>query len=370
MAAGMAFCGCSAQQPKAALKSPSAAVDLAGVCPATVVVQTNWEPEAEHAYLYHLIGPDYHIDQTRKRVSGPLVIDGVNTGVNIEVRAGGAAVGFQSVEGQMYRDRDITLGMVSTDAAVATSAIFPVTAVVAPLEKSPLMLMWDPGSHPDWKGIADIGRSGAKVLVTLMEFGVPLAVREGVLKQAQIDSSYDGSPARFVTNPTIAQQGYATEEPYVYRHDVPEWNKPIRYQLFADVGYNIYEASLSVRTGSLGSLSPCLTKLVPILQRSQVEYIHDPGPTNGMLAAIVQQYHDGWTYDQAIADYAARTMKSLGIVADDRSGPVGGMDMARVQSVAVTFSSIFEAQGVQVIANLRATDIATDRFINKGITLH
>ena len=30
---------------------------LADVCPATIVVQTDWFPEAEHSELYHLAGP-------------------------------------------------------------------------------------------------------------------------------------------------------------------------------------------------------------------------------------------------------------------------------------------------------------------------
>src|SRR6266511_3384675 len=68
---------------------------LAGVCPATVVVQTNWFPQSEHGAAYRLVGPGYRIDAAHKRVTGPLVAGGHDTGVRIEVRAGGPAVGFQ-----------------------------------------------------------------------------------------------------------------------------------------------------------------------------------------------------------------------------------------------------------------------------------
>src|SRR5215468_1105658 len=77
--------------------SPGAGVlDLAAVCPATIVAQTAWAPESEHGALYHLLGQNYTLDTNAKKVSGPLIAQGKDTGVTIEVRAGGPAVGFQS----------------------------------------------------------------------------------------------------------------------------------------------------------------------------------------------------------------------------------------------------------------------------------
>ena len=115
----------------------------------------------------------------------------------------------------MYLDRAITLGAVRTDLAIATSAKQPVTAVVAPTNKSPQILMWDPASHPDWHTIADIGASNAKVVVAKDAMWTPLLVAKGLVKPEQLDTGYTGAPARFIADPTIAQQGYATAEPYV-----------------------------------------------------------------------------------------------------------------------------------------------------------
>src|SRR4051794_20277838 len=67
---------------------------LAGVCPATIVVQDDWWPQAENGALYRLLGKDIKIDKSRKRVSGPLVAEGIDTGVRIEIRSGGPANGF------------------------------------------------------------------------------------------------------------------------------------------------------------------------------------------------------------------------------------------------------------------------------------
>jgi hypothetical protein len=366
--------GCSSSGPgggSSAAALPPATGDelLSGVCPATVSIQVDWEPEAEHGAMYHLIGPDYTVDATHKRVSGPLVVAGKDTGVKVEVRAGGAAIGFTAIPAQMYIDKSITLGTVSTDGAINSSANQPTTAVVAPLRKSPQMLMWDPASHPDWQTIADIGASGAPVVVAKANFYSPLLVAKGLVKQSQLDSGYTGAPARFVTAPTIAQQGFATAEPYIYQHEVKSWGKPIKYQLLADVGYDIYPEPLAVRTGDLAALSPCLKRLVPIVQRSQADYLADPGPTNKLITDAVSQYNDGWTYSEGVAGYSATTMKQLGIVANDSSGPLGGMDMARVQSTIDTFAPILAGSGSAVRPGLKAADIATDQFLDPSIKL-
>jgi hypothetical protein len=183
---GAGLVGCSgAPEDQAAGGSGLPAAEggqrLAGVCPDTIAVQQDWEPEAEHAALYQLLGPGYTVDTRRKRVSGPLVVGGRDTGVRIELRAGGAAIGYAAVQAQMYLDKSIMLGAVSTDRAISTSANQPVTAVVSPLNRSPQVLVWDPASHPDWRGIADIGASGATVLVAKDNMYVPLLLAKGFI---------------------------------------------------------------------------------------------------------------------------------------------------------------------------------------------
>lgn len=370
-----AVAGCASApvptKPNAAPLPPASGDErLSGVCPATVVVQQAWEPEADHAATYQLIGPGYTIDAERKRISGPLVTDGKDTGVRIEIRPGGAAIGFATVPAQMYLDRSITLGAVPTDLAIGTSANEPVTAVVAPLTKSPMILMWDPASHPDWHTIADIGASGAKVLMSQGNDATELLTGKGLVKPDQVDTGYTGSPVRFVTDPTIAQQGFATSEPFVYQHEVSAWDKPVRYQLLADVGFSVYPEALSVRTADIGPLSACLTRLVPIIQRAQVDYLANPDPTNKLIVEAVAEFNTGWSYSPGVAAYAAATMKGLGIVANDASGPMGGMDLGRVQSTIDTFAPILAAGGARVRPDLIAKDIVTTQFIDPRIRAH
>ena len=61
-----------------------------------------------------------------KAVTGELMASGgVDTGVKIEVRVGGPAIGFQQVTAQLYTDDSILLGYVSNDEAVQNSADKP-----------------------------------------------------------------------------------------------------------------------------------------------------------------------------------------------------------------------------------------------------
>jgi hypothetical protein len=138
-ALALSGCGKDTDRPVPTRVAPPAPDDqsLTGICPPTVIIQTQWEPTAEHGGVYQLLGPGYTVDAQHKAVTGPLLASGGDSGVRLEIRSGGAAIGFVAVPAQMYLDPAITLGMVETDLAVATSARQPVTSVVAPLIKSP-----------------------------------------------------------------------------------------------------------------------------------------------------------------------------------------------------------------------------------------
>ncbi|MEU1164956.1 hypothetical protein ABZ372_32245 [Streptomyces sp. NPDC005921] len=353
----------------AKLQAAPAAQRLAGVCPKTVVVQTDWDPEAEHGPLYHLVGPGYTVDSDKKRITGPLVIGGKDTGVDIQIRAGGSAIGYQTVPSQMYVDKSITLGTVTTDTAISVSAKQPVTAVAALMKKSPQILMWDPATHPDWKTIADIGRSNAKVVYLNGSTYASLLVAKGLIKKSQLDGSYDGAPARFVSDPSIAQQGFATAEPYVYQHEVSAWKKPVKYQLLADVGYDVYPEALSVRSGDLKSLGPCLKKLVPVLQQSAVDFAAEPSATVKLVSDLATQYNTGWVYSEGTGAFAAKQMVGLGILGNEADGSIGSFDMKRVASTLKTFTPLIEQSGSRIEPGLTAQDLATDEFIDTAIGL-
>ncbi len=348
----------------------SGSLSLKGVCPDTVVVQSNWFPESEHGAVYQLVGSGYRIDAARKRITGPLVAHGKDTGVQIEIRAGGPAVGFQSSAALMYQDPSITLGMLQSDEIIQVSKTQPVIGVVAPLELDPQILLWDPKTHPDWHTVTDIGQTNTQVLYFQSSAYMEYLVGAGILRRSQIDGRYDGSPARFVASGgKIAVQGYATNEPYLYEHEVKAWGKAVAFQLIVDTGYPNYANVLTVRADRKAALAPCLARLVPIIQQAQVDFMTNSANTLDLLVKVDQTYKGGFVYSPGLAQFAVTQMRRLGIVDNGHDATLGNFDTARLQRLVNIVVPIFNGQHKPIKPNLTPADIVTNQFINPAIGL-
>jgi len=357
------------EEPTATTAAPdttAASGGLGEVCPNPVVIQTDWFPEAEHGALYQMVGDDYTVDTDSKVVRGSLVASGQDTGIDVEVRTGGPAIGFQQPIQQMYVETDILLGYVSTNEAVFGAEDTPTLSVVAPLEKNPQIIMWDPDTYPDVKTIADLGETGATIQVFAGGTFIDVFVNEGIVSADQIDPSYDGSPARWVAeNGAVAQQGFASAEPYVYENEIEEWGKPVGFELIHDAGFEIYSQALAIRAGELEELRPCLEQLVPIVQQAVVDYVADPARANAIIVDAVEQYQDFWVYSPGLAEYSVEAQRELGLVGNGPDGIVGNMDPARVQGVIDQMT----AAGLDITGGLQASDIITNEFIDESIGL-
>ena len=346
------------------------AVDLSGVCPATVVIQTDWNPQAEQGGLYQLLGPDPTIDADAKVVRGPLYAQGEPTGVDVEIRAGGPAIGFTPVPSQMYSDKDVLLGWVNTDESVQNSVALPTTAVMATFEKAPWMIMWDPATYPDVHEISDLADTDAFVRYFAGATWMSYLTGSGQLREDQIDGTYDGTPANFVAaQGKDAQQGFATDEPFVYQNQLPSWNKPVDYQLIADTGYPLYAVALSVRTEDVTKQADCLKKLVPVVQQATVDYFADPTTANALVVKAVEEFNTGWVYDAAQADDGTKQQIDLGIVANAPDGTLGSFEESRVQKILDIATPILTDAGTAPAEGLKATDLYTNEFLDPTIAL-
>jgi hypothetical protein len=371
LAAALALAACStATTPAPTEDLAIGAIDLSGVCPETITVQTDWNPESEHGHLYQLFGPDPVIDAGSKSVSGPLYASGEYTGVDIEVRAGGPAIGFQTVSSQMYADTDITLGYVATDEAMQLSATQPTVAVFAPLEKSPLMIMWDPGTYPDVSTIAELAETGAIIKYFGGSAYMEYFKGAGIIAEAQADGSYDGTPANFVASQGAdAQQGYASAEPYIYENEIEQWGEEVDFQLINDAGYPYYQSAISVRTDDLETLAPCLELLVPVLQQGSVDFSADPSAAVALILELVEAYDTGWVYSQGVADFSTASMAELGLVSNGDNDTIGDFDEARVASLIEIDTPIFEGEQTPPLEGLTPADLFTNEFLDPSIGL-
>ena len=345
----------------------SGASSLAGVCPPTVVIQSNWWAQAEDGAIYRLLGGQLTVDRQRKRVSGALVAGGVDTGVRLEIRSGGPANGFVPAASVLYTDRSVLLGTADTDQIAQLAGTRPVKAVVAPLERSPVVLIFDPAQH-DFRTIADIGRTGTRVLyfqgATYMEY----LVGSGQLQRSQVDAGYGGTPDRWAASRgSIVQQGFVTNEPFAYENELPTWNRKVSWLLVADAGYPVYPETLALRSDREAELAPCLRKLVPLIQRSAAGYLADPGATNSLIVRLTEDY-DAYPYSSERAAYAARVMKDNGIVGDGMNRTIGDFDTARVGRLLDILRPVFAAAGQPLPARLAASDVVTNDYVDLSVS--
>jgi hypothetical protein len=338
--------------------------DLKGVCPSNVIIQTDWWPEPDHGGLYELIAPSAgKADVNNNSYSGPLG----HTGVDVTLLAGGPAVGYQNVTSQLYVNPKILLGQVQTDESIQLSATQPTTAVFASYEKSPQIFFW---GNPKWnfKTVKQIGQSGETVLAYQATY-LDVFESEGLLTAKQVDTSYQGNPSRFVAaGGNIVSQGFIDDEPYIYAHEVQGWDKPVHYITVANE-YPVYTNSLVVRSAALKSDSACLTKLVPVLQQAEIDYVHNPAAVNQVIFKFASSLKGGSQLNIPGSAAAVKILVSSGIIANGTDGVFGSFNTSRLAGLIKTLKPIFASQQKPVKAGLQPSEIATNEFLDPNIHL-
>lgn len=340
----------------------SAAGDL-GQCPNPIVFQTDWFPEPEHGALYNLTAGQGEIDVESGRFSGPLAAD---PSITVEIRAGGPYVGDQQTIALLATDDDIFLGYVNTDEAVQNYDQFPSTAVVAPLEINPQIIMWDPATYPI-DGWDDIKGTGATIAHFAGAAYTEYLADAGLVDASQLDPSYDGSPARFIAEGgKLMQQGFATQEPYKYENDFAEWGKPIDFALIHDSGYEIYQGPLTILDSKLDEAArSCLSALVPVIQQSIVDFQQDPEATNQLLLRIVEELDSFWVLTEGGVENTVQQMEELEIVGNGPDDTVGNFDLERVEGVLQVLRD--QVTSIEVPEDLTAEDLVSNEFIDPSI---
>jgi hypothetical protein len=372
LAMGVAACSDSGGEPGAgptgagSAAASSYTTPLTGVCPDPVVVQTGWWPDISEGLLYQLLGPNPTVDADKNRITGRLG----GTGVGLEIRTGGPAVGFQPVSAILAQDDDVLLGNVNLDDAIQHSGKEPTVGVFAPYEKSPRVFLWgDPAL--DFDDVADVGRSGKTVLASESESAyVKVFVREGKLDASKVDTSYQGTPERFVAaDGKIVQQGFVTNEPYRLEHDVKAWSKPVEF-LLLHKEYPQYQNALSIRRDAVQANGACLDKLVPLFQRAQRDYVTDPDATNQILLRAVEELNtSGYGLSPGLLADGNAKQRKLGLIANGSDGVLGSFDSARVQGMIDRLVPVFADAGAKPKPGLTSADLVTNDFLDKSVSL-
>lgn len=335
------------------------AVDLSGVCPDPLVLQTDWYPSPEHGYAYYLIGDAGTLDPLNGIYRGPLL----DTGIDLEIRAGGPYLGFQPMTTTMQLDDGIHFGYANTDEQINAFDVIPTVAVAAPFEINPQILMWNP-EELSFSSFDEIGQAGTTVVYFGGAVYIDYMVDAGILSADQVDPSYQGTPARFVAaNGDFVQQGFASSEPWFYENALEEWAKPVEYLLVHDSGFEVYAQPLTVRAEALDGLRPCLELVVPIFQQAVLDHYANPDPTSALILDIVDNLESPWVLYPGQMDYSAATALELGLVGNGPDDIVGNFDEARMERFVQLLKDVLDG----VPEDIQATDLYTNEFIDPSI---
>jgi hypothetical protein len=348
---------------------------LAQTCPSPLTIQLDWLPQAEHGGLFQLIGGAGKMSQGR--YEGPLG----STGINLLLLAGGKGIGLGDSEtalSALYMGNSRAglrphLALVDQDSAMIFSRRFPATGVVALLDKSPMGLFWDRATYPDgFKSLADLrafaksGKGKIYLSTTRRTYGRYL-LHNGIPKEA-FQEGYNGDAETFVLNRgRWLNQGSITSEGYQFATG-RRWKRPVDFLLLSDMGYPLYPGMVSVATNRLGELAPCLTRLVPLLQRAQVDYVRSPAEANDTIF----RFNEGgfsapwWHTSRDLLAAATRVSLTRGIVGNGGNKTLGDFDIARSN---VLLSRLKPYLDIRATPNLKSEDVVTNRFIDPTIGL-
>jgi len=362
----LALAGCSSAAPTAQEAEAAGGDGALSSCPETVVLQTNWFPEPEHSAAYALIDPDEAtIDADAGIYSGPAIAD---PNITIEVRAGGPFIGFQSSTALLYSDDSIMLAMIDTDESVKLSASQPTKAVYTPFQKYPLSLFWDPEKY-SFDEPSDIAASDATVLYSQGYAFIDYLVGEGIVREDQIDGSFDGSVTRLVSGEDIVMQGYITQEPYRMKVDYPEYGRDVDHILLADTGYEIYPSAWAGKPEVVDAQADCLAQLVPAMQTAQISYMEDPDAVNQAISDYLVEIDQFFQVSPELAAEVHRVMQDEELVVDGADGVFGSFDPDRMERMTGLLTDIYTASGVEVADGLAAEDLYTNEFLDPSISL-
>jgi hypothetical protein len=346
-----------------AVVEPATGVSLADVCPATIVVQTDWFPESEHGGIYHLMGDDAVASKDTGAVTGSLVVNGEPTGVKLEIRAGGPFLESPVVT-EMYQDNAITFGYVGTDVAITRYNDAPTLAVFNALNINPQVVLWDATKHPEAKTIAE----AAKTVKSFFVYGEPswmqYFIAQGLINKDQLDSNYKGN--LLLATDDAAHQGFVTSEPYKYAN-LETGSITTGYQLIHEAGWNSYAQNFAIRKDRLEELRPCLEKVVPVIQQAQIDYIADPTRANALIISTVKTYDSWWSQSDGDVANGAASQKDLGIIGNGDTETFGDLEETRVNDFIAKATPILREQGLE-IADLSASDITSNEFLDASIT--
>lgn len=134
-----------------------------------------------------------------------------------------------------------------------------------------------------------------------------------------------------------------------------------------DAGYDVYASNVSVRPDKMEKLTPCLQKLIPMIQQTGKNYVNSPDAINKTITDWVSQDVSFSTYSEGEASYSAKILKEKGVIGPDAAGVWGGIDMAKAQESINQLIPVLNNSGSDLPAQIPANELYSTQFIDTNV---
>ena len=245
-----------------------------------VVFLTNWFAEAEHGGFYQAVA-----EGTYKRL-----------GLDVEVKMGGPQVNV--VQLLLAGQADLVMGYDLQTIKLIEQGL-PVVTVGATFQKDSVVLI----AHPDVKSLADLKTRTLLIgQASEITFWPWAKVKYGYTDAQK--RPYAFSVQQFLVDKNIAQQGYATSEPYsIEKGGV----KPVVF-LLADVGYPPYAETIVVTSKTAKEKPDMVRKFLRGTAEGWKSYLANPAPGNALIKQANPQMED------ELLAFGVKMIKEFGLV--------------------------------------------------------
>jgi NitT/TauT family transport system substrate-binding protein len=279
----------------------TAAIAATGVRPAraadSVRFLTSWYAQAEHGGFYQAKATGLYAKH----------------GLDVAIQMGGPQInGMQLLTGG---DADIAMGY-DIQVLSAVERGLPVVTVGASFQFDLQGIM----AHRDIASLADL--KGHRILLAASShatFWPWLKEKYGFTDDQSAAYTFNLQP--FFTDPSVAQQAYATSEPY----QAQLANVPVAFFLLAKYGYPPYGSTITTTQPFIAKNPSVIKRFVEASLEGWKSYLHDPAPAN----ALIKQDNPKMT--DAQLTYSLAQLKSTGAVTsgDASKLSIGTMTDAR-----------------------------------------
>jgi NitT/TauT family transport system substrate-binding protein len=289
------------------LLAQGGALAAAAALPATLRAQspekfvflTNWYAQAEHGGFYQALAEGTY----RK------------AGLDAEIRMGGPQVNVMQL--LLAGKADAVMGYdIQTVNAIEQG--LPVVTIGTVFQKDPAALI----AHPDVKRIEDL-KTRTLLIGQASEttFWPWLKARYGFTDAQKRPYAFSVQP--FLADAKIAQQGYATSEPF----SIEKAGVKPTVLLLADLGYPPYAQTIVTTRTVLAKRRDALVRFLRATAEGWKSYLANPAPGNALVRKANPEMED------ALLAYGVDKMKQFGLVTGGDAPKVGilGMTDARWQ---------------------------------------